>query len=78
MGSNHDRLNQNQKCYHYTTGKYWIVIFTTTGQIYYLRVYNATNSVSDVSYIYLLTNLPSSNTTSKSSASQDNNNDNYS
>ena len=22
MGSNHDRLNQNQKCYHYTTGKY--------------------------------------------------------
>nr|MBB6149537.1 hypothetical protein [Mucilaginibacter sp. SP1R1] len=34
--------------------------------------------MSDVSYIYLLTNLPSSNTTSKSSASQDNNNDNYS
>ncbi len=28
MGSNHDRLNQNQKCYHYTTGKY--------KQIYYL------------------------------------------
>jgi hypothetical protein len=22
MGSNHDRLNQNQKCYHYTTGNY--------------------------------------------------------
>lgn len=22
MGSNHDLLNQNQRCYHYTTGKF--------------------------------------------------------
>ena len=45
MGSNHDRLNQNQKCYHYTTGKY--------KQIYYLWWYYASVSVSEISYIHL-------------------------
>ena len=51
MGSNHDRLNQNQKCYHYTTGNNKLPLPNSyLTQIYNLRLYFTRSLVSGIGY----------------------------